>query len=56
MAKEHLNRYLAAFDFRRNNRAMLGINDTQRKANVLNDIEGKRLTYRWPAEAQEASI
>jgi transposase-like protein len=46
MDKKHLNRYLAEFDFRRNNRAKLGINDTQRTANALKGIEGTRLTYR----------
>jgi transposase-like protein len=30
MDKKHLHRYLAEFDFRRNNRAKLGINDTKR--------------------------
>ncbi|MDP8989224.1 MAG: IS1595 family transposase [Acidobacteriota bacterium] len=51
MDKKHLDRYLAEFDFRRNNRAKLGINDVQRTANALKGIEGKRLTYRRPDEA-----
>jgi hypothetical protein len=51
MDKKHLNRYLAEFDFRRNNRAKLGISDTQRTTNALKGIEGKRLTYRRPDEA-----
>jgi hypothetical protein len=46
MDKKHLHRYLAEFDFRRNNRAKLGINDAQRTVNVMKVIEGKRLTYR----------
>ncbi len=50
MDKRHLDRYLAEFDFRRNNRAKLGINDAQRTVNALNGIEGKRLTYRRPDE------
>jgi transposase-like protein len=51
MDKKHLNRYLAEFDFRMNNRAKLGVNDTQRAAIALKGIEGKRLTYRRPDEA-----
>jgi transposase-like protein len=46
MDKKHLNRYLAEFDFRFNNRTKLGVNDAQRTANALKAIEGKRLTYR----------
>jgi hypothetical protein len=46
MDKKHLHRYLAEFDFRRNNRAKLGINDAQRTVNAMKVIEGKRLTYR----------
>jgi transposase-like protein len=45
MDKKHLDRYLAEFDFRRNNRAKLGIDDAQRTVNALKGIEGKRLTY-----------
>lgn len=45
MDKKHLGRYLAEFDFRRNNRAKLGISDNQRTAIALKGIEGKRLTY-----------
>jgi transposase-like protein len=46
MDKKHLSRYLAEFDFRRNNRAKLGINDVERTAIALKGIEGKRLTYK----------
>ena len=46
MDKKHLNRYLAEFDFRFNNRAKLGINDAQRTVNALKGIDGKRLTYK----------
>jgi ISXO2-like transposase domain len=49
MDKKHLDRYLAEFDFRRNTRAKLGINDTQRTAIAMKGIEGKRLTYRRAA-------
>jgi hypothetical protein len=45
MDKKHLNRYLAEFDFRRNTRAKLGINDVQRAAIAVQGFKGKRLTY-----------
>jgi transposase-like protein len=45
MDKKHLNRYLAEFDFRRNTRAKLGINDAQRTALAVQGFKGKRLTY-----------
>lgn len=41
----HLNRYLAEFDFRYNNRVALGVNDVQRAENLLRGVVGKRLTY-----------
>jgi transposase-like protein len=44
--EQHLQRYLAEFDFRQNTRAKLGINDTMRAEIVLKGIKGKRLTYR----------
>ena len=51
MDKKHLDRYLAEFDFRRNTRAKLGINDVARTEIALKGIEGKRLTYRRPDQA-----
>jgi hypothetical protein len=44
--EQHLQRYLAEFQFRYNNRSGLGINDGERTAIALKGIEGKRLTYR----------
>ena len=41
----HLNRYLAEFDFRYNNRVALGINDAERAERLLAGVVGKRLTY-----------
>tara|TARA_R110002110_G_scaffold45692_8_gene139013 strand:+ start:1968 stop:2948 length:981 start_codon:yes stop_codon:yes gene_type:complete len=41
--EQHLQRYLAEFDFRYSNRA---VSDTERTALALKGIEGKRLTYR----------
>lgn len=48
---DHLHRYLAEFDFRYNNRAKLGVDDTGRTLAAIKGIEGKRLTYRRPDEA-----
>jgi hypothetical protein len=44
--EQHLDRYLAEFDFRMNNRAKLGIDDDARMQIALEGIRGKRLTYR----------
>lgn len=41
----HLNRYLAEFDFRYSNRAALGVNDVERADRILSGVVGKRLTY-----------
>jgi transposase-like protein len=41
----HLNRYMAEFDFRYNNRIRLGINDQERAERLLRGVVGKRLTY-----------
>jgi transposase-like protein len=45
---KHLDRYLAEFDFRQNNRAKLGIDDVARADRALIGVKGKRLTYRTP--------
>ena len=44
--EQHLDRYLAEFDFRMNNRIAVGVNDTMRAQIALKGITGKRLTYR----------
>jgi transposase-like protein len=44
--EQHLQRYLAEFDFRMNHRIALGVNDTMRAEIALKGIAGKRLTYR----------
>jgi transposase-like protein len=49
--KHHLDRYLAEFDFRQNNREKLGINDVQRADRALVGMKGKRLTYGTATEA-----
>jgi hypothetical protein len=50
--EKHLHRYLAEFDFRFNNRSALGVTDGERATLAIKGIEGKRLTYRNPHEAQ----
>lgn len=45
-SEQHLQRYLAEFEFRHNHRSGLGINDGERTAIAMRGIEGKRLTYR----------
>lgn len=44
--EKHLHRYLAEFDFRRNYRVRLGVNDAMRAEAALMGIVGKRLNYR----------
>ena len=46
VSAKHLKRYLAEFDFRYNERASLGIEDTTRTTRAVKGAEGKRLTYR----------
>jgi transposase-like protein len=54
MDAKHLNRYLAEFDFRMNNRVRLGIDDVQRTANAIKGARGKRLTYRTTGRGTDA--
>ena len=44
--EQHLQRYLAEFDFRYSNRSALGVEDAARADKALSQIGGKRLTYR----------
>ena len=44
--EQHLDRYLAEFDFRMNHRVKLGYSDDMRADVALQGISGKRLTYR----------
>jgi transposase-like protein len=48
-AKKHLHRYAAEFEFRYNNRAAHGVNDSERASRALEGTKGKRLTYREPS-------
>ena len=45
-SEDHLQRYLAEYDFRYNNRSALGVDDQSRADHALRGIVGKRLTYR----------
>lgn len=51
VSQQHLRRYLGEFDFRYNERASLGVTDTERRDKALKGIAGKRLTYRRPDAA-----
>ena len=44
MHNKHLDRYLAEFDFRFNNRKALGIHDVELADILLRGVAGKRLT------------
>ncbi len=50
-AKEHLERYLAEYDFRYNAREALGVDDQQRTDFAIRGIKGKRLTYQTTHKA-----
>ena len=54
VSEAHLNRYLAEFDFRYSNRANLGVNDELRAEKAIVGMIGKRLTYRWIDQSQNA--
>jgi hypothetical protein len=45
MGEQHLQRYLAEFDFRMSHRAKLGVDDKARADLALLGVKGKRLTY-----------
>jgi transposase-like protein len=49
--EQHLQRYVTEFEFRYNTRTKLGVTDEERAALALKGAEGKRLTYRRPANA-----
>ncbi len=51
LSDAQLDRYLAEFDFRHNNRA---ISDAERAEELLRGAKGKRLTYQQPREAANA--
>src|SRR3981081_3271170 len=51
VSEMHLHRYGAEFDFRYNHRVGLGYSDRERTTIMLQNIVGKRLTYRRTNEA-----
>jgi transposase-like protein len=55
VSQEHLKRYLCEFDFRYNERVALGVGDEERAAKAIKGAAGKRLTYRQPRGAQQAT-
>jgi len=55
VSQQHLKRYLTEFDFRYNERIALGVSDQQRAAKAIKGAVGRRLTYRQPREAQQAT-
>lgn len=46
ISEQHLQRYAVEFDYRWNTRRANGFDDTQRAAQLLRNVSGKRLTYR----------
>jgi transposase-like protein len=55
VSADHLKRYLCEFDFRYNERTALGVTDTERTEKAIRGAVGKRLTYRQPHGAEQAS-
>ena len=51
---QHLKRYLAEFDYRYNERAKLGVSDSERFHKSIPGIVGRRLTYRRTGGRTEA--
>jgi transposase-like protein len=54
ISEQHLDRYLAEFDFRYNNRSKLGIEDAERSEKAIMGAAGKRLFYQEPRPAAHA--
>jgi hypothetical protein len=54
VSEQHFQRYVDEFAFRWNTRSSLGVEDTERAAELLKSTEGKRLTYRRSDEGQDA--
>ena len=53
--EQHLQRYLAEYEFRYNNREALGCNDSDRSVASLKGIVGKRLTYKSSGQQADAT-
>ena len=52
--EQHLQRYLAEFDFRYSNRVALGVDDAERTTRAIRGAKGKRLMYGCPAGLKAA--
>jgi transposase-like protein len=52
VSEQHLQRYLAEFDFRYSNRSAVGVEDVARAELALLGAKGKRLTYATPRNAR----
>jgi len=55
VSPEHLKRYLCEFDFRYNERANLGVEDTERTKRAIKGATGKRLTYHQTSEGKRSA-
>lgn len=54
---QYLKRYLAEFDFRYNERAMLNVSDAKRTVKAVRGVVGKRVTHQRPNGRQnEATV
>ena len=52
VGEQHLQRYIAEFDFRYNFRSALGVEDAERADYLLKGISGKRLMYGGPRQVE----
>ena len=55
VSQQHLKRYLCEFDFRYNERIALGVSDRERAEKAIQGAAGRRLMYRQPRGAEQAS-
>jgi transposase-like protein len=52
ISETRLKRYLGEFDFRYNERSMLGVEDAERTTKAVQGVVGKRMTYKKPLDGQ----
>src|SRR5215213_10077038 len=55
ISEQHLKRYLCEFDFRYNERIALGVSNRERAEKAIQGAAGRRLTYRQPRGAEQAT-
>ncbi len=46
VSETHLKQYLGEFDFRYNERSMLGVEDVERSTKAVKGVVGRRMTYK----------